>query len=195
MKYDIDSLKGSYRKRYGDEERIDFLFFCSGPSSWRGPITGACLSQLCTSPFTVDGETYLTAEHWMMFQKAILFGDAAVAQEIIRTKSPADVKSLGRKIKGFEEKFWDERKFEIVLQGNYHKFSQNESLFNFLVSTDTTILAEANPVDKIWGIGMSQEDPDITNPCLWQGENLLGFVLMEVRDLLKVNDENRVSKG
>mgnify|MGYP006105085405 FL=1 len=46
---------------------------------------------------------------------------------------------------------------------------------------------EASPVDTIWGIGMASDNVNIENPSKWEGENLLGYALMEVRDLLKIN--------
>lgn len=53
------------------------------------------------------------------------------------------------------------------------------------MATGSRILVEASPVDKIWGIGMKDSQPDVQNPALWKGQNLLGFALMEVRDLLQ----------
>ena len=47
------------------------------------------------------------------------------------------------------------------------------------------ILAAPSPVDTIWGIGLGADSPDVQNPALWQGPNLLGFALMEVRDQLR----------
>ena len=58
------------------------------------------------------------------------------------------------------------------------------SIKNILISTKDSILVEASPYDKIWGIGMSANNENIENPLLWQGLNLLGFALMEVRDEL-----------
>jgi len=43
------------------------------------------------------------------------------------------------------------------------------------------MLAEPSPYDSIWGIGLSRRDHRARNPELWQGENLLGFALMEMR--------------
>ncbi|WP_295221067.1 NADAR family protein [uncultured Chryseobacterium sp.] len=80
---------------------------------------------------------------------------------------------------------WDEHKYEIVKQGNLLKFSQNEKLKEFLLSTEDKVLVEASPYDTIWGIGMPETNPKAGNPSEWNGENLLGFALMEVRDELK----------
>jgi ribA/ribD-fused uncharacterized protein len=72
-----------------------------------------------------------------------------------------------------------------VVEGNLHKFSQDENLKEFLLNTNERILVEASPMDKIWGIGLAADHPNIENPILWKGENLLGFALMEVRDELR----------
>ena len=80
---------------------------------------------------------------------------------------------------------WDKMKYKIVLDGNLLKFSQNEELKQFLLSTGDKILVEASPYDKVWGIGMLAENFECINPGAWNGENLLGFALMEVRDILR----------
>jgi ribA/ribD-fused uncharacterized protein len=68
-----------------------------------------------------------------------------------------------------------------VIQGNLAKFSQNPLLERFLLETGTRVLVEAAPRDLIWGIGLGQNDPRAQDPATWQGLNLLGFALMEVR--------------
>jgi len=73
----------------------------------------------------------------------------------------------------------------MVKKGNLLKFSQNQKIRKFLLSTGKKILVEASPYDKIWGIGMLETDHRAENPLLWNGENLLGFALMEVRDELE----------
>lgn len=42
-------------------------------------------------------------------------------------------------------------------------------------------LVEASPYDRIWGIGLKATDEKAQNPASWQGQNLLGFALMDVR--------------
>ncbi|MFA6210538.1 MAG: NADAR domain-containing protein [Candidatus Obscuribacterales bacterium] len=38
--------------------------------------------------------------------------------------------------------------------------------------------------DRIWGIGMAQSNAKARDPKQWNGQNLLGFALMQVRDQL-----------
>ena len=42
----------------------------------------------------------------------------------------------------------------------------------------------ASPTDRIWGIGLTEDDPRAWNKKSWRGRNLLGEVLTRVRDRL-----------
>lgn len=117
-------------------------------------------------------------------QKALLFEDEEVYQQIIEASKPGNAKELGRHIRNFDQQVWDENKLEIVVKGNLHKFSQDPDLSDFLIKTNNRILVEASPLDTIWGIGLSQDDRNVYNPKCWNGLNLLGFAIMEVRDIL-----------
>lgn len=66
------------------------------------------MSQWFISPFTVEGETYQSAEMWMMIGKARLFKDEEKAKQMLATTDPAEHQRLGRLVKGFERKRWDE---------------------------------------------------------------------------------------
>ena len=121
----------------------------------------------------------------MMAEKAKLFGDTEKIKEIVSAENPGKAKALGREIKGFEQRVWNWNKFDIVIRGNLEKFSQNPKLGEFLLNTGTRILAEASPVDTIWGTGLAADDPAIEDPAAWPGQNLLGFALMEVRRILQ----------
>lgn len=175
MNYTIDTI----------EPKNGYLFFWGHQPSKDGKMTKTCFSQWWISSFEFEGIEYKTAEHWMMAEKARLFNDLDVLQEILAVKSPADAKKLGRKVANYNEEKWLENRFEIVRKGNFLKFSQNEELKAFLLSTNNEIIVEASPVDSIWGIGMASDHPDVHNPSKWKGLNLLGFALMEVRDELK----------
>ena len=166
------------------ETNVDYLFFWGHQPSRDGSIIKTCMSQWWPSEFTEKEIVYKTAEHYMMAQKALLFNDLEIFERIIQKDSPKDVKDLGRQIRNFDPEIWDNNKFQLVKQGNLLKFSQNEQLKQFLLQTKKKVLVEASPVDKIWGIGLTEEDPNARNPTAWKGENLLGFALMEVRDEL-----------
>ena len=121
----------------------------------------------------------------MMAEKARLFNDTVMVARILEAASPAEAKKLGREIHDFKDELWEERKIEIVVAGNLHKFSQHKTLAKFLLATADRILVEASPVDTRWGIGLAAEAADAENPACWQGPNLLGFALMNVRDQLR----------
>lgn len=181
-------MKYSTEKLIANESagnRNKFLFFWGHQPSKDGSITKTCFSQWWLGAFTVEGITYPTAEHWMMAKKAILFEDDKVLEKILQAKSPAEAKKLGRQVKNYQDEVWVTNRYEIVKEGNSHKFSQNEALKDFLLNTADRVLVEASPVDSVWGIGMAADHKDIENPEKWKGLNLLGFALMEVRDELR----------
>ncbi len=181
MKYSVEYAK----KLMDSENRLKYVFFWGHNPSADGSIGKECFSQWYECNFTVDGVLYHTAEQYMMAQKAILFGDGEVYNEIMNASHPNQYKALGRKIKNFNEKIWHENRTDIVIRGNFAKFSQNPEIRDFLVNTGSRVIVEASPYDRIWGIGMSAKNPDSTDPEKWRGLNLLGFCLMEVRDMVK----------
>lgn len=180
MNYTIDSLI----ERHNDGERLKYLFFWGHQPSRDGRPGPFCFSQWAEYEFAVEGVLYKTAEHWMMAQKARLFGDEDILQKILQSDSPGGAKDLGRRVKGFDQQTWKERRYGIVKQGNIHKFNAHEDIREYLLNTRERILVEASPLDRIWGIGLAKEAPSIENPENWKGLNLLGFALMEVRDEL-----------
>lgn len=178
MKYSIEKLISA-------KQNNKQLFFWGHQPNKDGSISKTCFSQWWLSSFKVDGIEYKTAEHWMMAKKAMLFNDILNFEKIIKANSPAEAKKLGREVINYVDSVWLENRFEIVREGNFHKFSQNKDLQTFLINTKERILVEASPVDPIWGIGMAVEHKDINNHEKWKGLNLLGFALMEVRDELR----------
>ncbi|WP_091202221.1 NADAR family protein [Micromonospora narathiwatensis] len=164
---------------------VKFLHFWGHRPQRDGSVGAGCLSQWWPAPFTVDGRTYATAEHWMMWHKASLFGDAEIAERLLTTGHPHRAKALGRQVRGFDEATWAARRYEIVVAGSVAKFGQHEDLGRFLLGTGERVLVEASPVDRIWGIGLAAADPHAADPARWRGENLLGFALMDARAALR----------
>jgi ribA/ribD-fused uncharacterized protein len=171
-------------------EKVEYLFFW-GHKGKNVNRTGAFSQWYDGDSFKHGAFVYPTAEHYMMHRKACLFEDFKTGDKILAADHPKDAKRFGREVKNFDPKVWDEHKFNIVREGNICKFMQNRALMDVLVSTGDKVLVEASPYDRIWGIGLSVRDnSDIISNCnKWRGENLLGFALMQVRDVCRKSYE------
>ncbi|WP_328602623.1 NADAR family protein [Nocardia terrae] len=167
-----------------DGARPEFLFFWGHTRTPGHEVGKWVLSQWWPIEFTVDGQTYGSAEHFMMAEKARLFGDEPMRTRILASGTPADAKRLGRAISGFDQDTWEAHRYDIVLRGSIAKFGQHDLLRDFLLATTEKVLVEAAPRDTIWGIGLGAENPAAADPSRWRGENLLGFALMDARDAL-----------
>jgi ribA/ribD-fused uncharacterized protein len=168
---------------------LSYRFFLDYQPTKGGPITNACLSQWWPCMFSVGTNTFTTAEHFMMYEKATLFHDHETAARILDADHPFKAKTLGRRVRNFDEARWDQARVNLVIRGNIAKFSQNPKLLTFLIVTGDAILAETSPSDLIWGIGCREEDPIAKQPENWPGLNLLGFALMQAREHLRMKTE------
>ena len=162
----------------------DFVFFWGHTSKGDG-VTKACLSQWFPCSFTIDGQCYNCAEQFMMAEKARIFNDEPIREQIMRERDQMTIKKLGRRVSGFDGAIWECERYDVVFRGNIAKFTQNPHLQEFLLSTGDKILVEASPKDTIWGIGLDEHHPDALDPRTWRGKNLLGFILMDVRQQLR----------
>ena len=165
--------------------KVRYLPFWGHQPRPDGRIGAGCLSQWWESPFTVDGVRYPTAEHWMMAEKARLFGDTQAEAAVLAAGHPSVAKNAGRRVRGFDEGVWTRERFRIVVEGNVHKFRSDAGLREFLVGTGERVLVEASPLDRVWGIGWAAQDPEAGDPERWRGLNLLGFALMEARERVR----------
>lgn len=140
--------------------------------------TNGFCSNWYLSDFEEDGITYNCVEQYMMYKKAKLFKDEAVAGQILKTTSQRDIKALGRKVKHFNEQVWDEHKQDIVNQGVYLKFKQNSKLQTEILSANVDTFVECSPYDSVWGIKTDMSNMTAcTTPSMWRGENRLGIAL------------------
>lgn len=137
------------------------------------------------SPMEINGTKFNCVEQYMMYQKAMLFGDTETAALIMEARPPREQKALGRKVQNYNEQAWAEARLDIVTTGCTEKFLQNEELLEHLLRTQDKILVEASPYDKVWGIGLGEDNPLALNESTWQGQNLLGIALMQARDNIK----------
>jgi len=142
------------------------------------------LSQWHRAPFIVGGVMFTHAEQYMMYAKALLFGDREAASKILAAETPQEQQAIGREVRGFDESVWVLFREGIVFVANYARFSQNPDQRELLFSTRGTTLAEASPHDRVWGIGLAADDPRALDRSQWLGLNLLGETLTRVREAL-----------
>src|SRR5262245_28364321 len=146
---------------------------------WHGPF-----SQWHPSVFEVAGARFAYAEQFMMYSKALLFGDRATADKIMQAEGPREQKKLGREASGFDAKTWELFREGVVYTGSYAKFTQNPDLQEALLATRGTTLVEASPYDRVWGIGLGESNPGAHDRSQWQGLNLLCETLTRVREAI-----------
>ena len=144
------------------------------------------LSNRFPSYFEYAGLTYSSAEQFMMAQKAIVFGDYEMYNEILLEHDPEVIFDLGREIVPYDDAVWANLRQRMMRRGLRAKFQQNPALREQLFSTGDWVLVECSPQDRIWGVGLAADDPDVQDPKNWKGQNLLGKTLMQVREDLRL---------
>lgn len=121
--------------------------------------TYAFLSQWYLAPFTAPSPapngtqmTFVTTEQYMMYHKGLLFRDIETAEKIMIAKTPKKQKALGREVKGFNEKLWNQHREKIVEEGNWHKFCHpvvESNLKKSLLETGERELVEVREFEMI----------------------------------------------
>ncbi len=142
-------------------------------------------SQFYPARFVIDNVAYNCTEQFMMHQKALLFNDKEIADEILKTEKAGKQKKLGRLVGNYDDKKWGEVSEQIVYTANFAKFTQNKDLLAKLLETKNTELVEVSPTDTIWGIGLPRNNPKILDKTKWRGKNKLGMILTELREELR----------
>lgn len=149
---------------------------------------GARLSNFYPAQFraTINNVEILfpTSEHYLMYRKALLFGDERAAARVLAAPTPAGAKAIGRGVKGFDEAVWERERVGIMTAGLIAKFS-DPPMREYLLSTGDALLVECSPTDRIWGIGLKVGDLDAFCKEKWLGLNLLGVALMDARSYLR----------
>jgi ribA/ribD-fused uncharacterized protein len=143
-------------------------------------------SNFYISDFDVDGITYVCNEQYYQSNKARIYLEESMTKQIMSTQDPFEMKRLGDRIK-VDDKWRDDIRIDTMKVGLRAKFEQNEKLKDMLQNTDKLTLVEASKDDTFWGIGLTVNDPNAINSLKWQGQNMLGACLNEIRsDLMRV---------
>jgi ribA/ribD-fused uncharacterized protein len=155
---------------------------------WGGPLSNWAPSKFEAE---VDGNKLMfnNTEQYFMYRKAVEFGDEETAALImIKGSDPKTAKMLGRRVRNYDDKKWDEIRYGVMKEANIAKYMQNEEFASHLLSEEFSgkTFVEGSTVDTIWGIGVhwKEAEDDESN---WKGRNLLGQILCEVRDYIKEN--------
>lgn len=133
-----------------------------------------------------DNLEFANSEQYFMYIKAKIFNDDEIAQQILeKGQDPKTAKDLGRLVKNYDDKVWDEIRYKVMVDACYHKFSQSEFLKSKLLSNkyEGKGYVEGSPVDTVFGIGVHWREAS-DDESTWQGRNLLGKALDEVRERL-----------
>jgi ribA/ribD-fused uncharacterized protein len=128
-------------------------------------------SNFAPFPITLDGERWPTTEHYFQAQK---FEDGAYRQKIRKANSPMLAARLGRDRKQKLRRDWESVKVGVMRKAVLAKFDQHQELRELLLTTGDARLVEHTENDDYWGDG-----GDGT------GKNMLGRILMEVRESLR----------
>ena len=179
-KYSNKNSRSNSSSRSDPRITDQYVFFHqSWPSQWH------------KSPMIINNIKYNCCEQYMMAMKATLFNDQQTLTKIMNVSDPKDHKQLGRQIKNFNQSLWDQNKKQIIYDGNYAKFTQNKKLKKLLLSMDNRTFVEASKSDKIYGIGIGVMDTKADSKRNWRGQNLLGYVITNVRDQILKEQQNQ----
>lgn len=142
------------------------------------------LSNHHPAPFTLKGKTFSCVEQCYFYSKAIIFDDQVMAEAIYNTDDPAKIMQLNALMKEHEYADWSvERRFSIMVAATLAKYLQNPHLKRQLLDTGDRLIVEASP-NRVWGIGVDISSQFLEHRRFWKGDNLLGRVIMTVREML-----------
>ena len=131
------------------------------------------LSNLYKEPVFFEGKWWDTAEHAYQFGK---FRDKEIAEWVMSAPKPHLVSVVGHGIFAFDiTPNWSKIKVERMKNILHSKFSLNQELKKKLIETEDSILIENSKTDNFWGIGPK-----------FKGKNMLGKLLMEIREKLQM---------
>jgi len=165
------------------EPKISIIYF------WRPYEKNGWMCNWSLHAVRENGITFKTVEHFYMYHKAVMMGDARSAEMVLLAKTPREAKGIGRSVANWDETKWVAVREEIMLRGLGLKIKQHPLLKLALVQTAGKFLAEASPFDAVWGIGCDAANPRARDPAQWPGRNLLGKLWMRLRETVLLAEE------
>lgn len=147
---------------------------------------GSEFSNFYPCKFTFDGVEWKSSEQCFMAQKAKFFNDEETYNLILKAETPEEAKKLGRLVKNYDDEKWSEVREEKMYNAVLQKFLQNNNLQLLITRKDlrNKTFVEGSPFDGIYGVKMDYRNPNIDDEENWNGTNLLGKILCNVRSYL-----------
>lgn len=134
-------------------------------------------------PLFVDGVYIATSE--ALYQACRFPHLPAIQEKIILERSPMTAKMKSKPYRHQSRSDWEDIRFKVMrwclrvkLAQNYEKFS------DLLLSTENRPIVEQSWKDDYWGAKVGTESDEYL-----VGQNVLGRLLMELRELLKIEQE------
>jgi ribA/ribD-fused uncharacterized protein len=143
------------------------------------------LSSFFPAPFVLDAKAFSGPEQFLQYEKALHASDAEAAGKILETTDPVIQMRIGRRVITTEEQWGDNTAEAIMEAALKAKFAQNPELKKRLLDTGNRLIIECNVKDKFWGNGLHLQDTNAAVRSKWSGRNMLGTILVRVRDGLK----------
>ena len=143
------------------------------------------LSNMYPSPFCIDNLHFSCVEQYYLYKQCEFFKKDKLAQAILESKDPKEMKRLSKTAASRLEKkhLWYPIAAPVMFKAAMAKFSQNPHLKDQLLATQNEFLVECNPRDSFWGIALPKVEAQSTPPDKWPGLNMLGKVLMSIRKI------------
>ncbi|ELP6119316.1 NADAR family protein [Vibrio vulnificus] len=149
------------------------------------------LSNHHAASFVVNGKLFSSVEQFYIYCKCLAYQDRVMADAILNTDNPVQIKKLAVHIQKCNYNNWEEIQFKMMAIGVFAKFAQNSHLKKLLIDTGNRYLAEASP-SNFWGIGIHINDPRVQQKGAWTGKNMLGLLIMDIRTILKNESRNPI---
>ncbi len=137
-----------------------------------------CFSNFSQHGFELDGLYWTTSEHYFQAQK---FVGTPHLEQIRIVKTPRDAAKMGRDRKRPLRSDWEQVKDDIMRKAVLRKFETHADVREILLSTNDEPIVENAPGDYYWGCGKDGS-----------GKNMLGQILVEVRDILRSSQDKTV---
>jgi len=184
--HDVVEFKGSDERQKSTELRCFSNFYDEMSFDFQIP------AELCAPAMQLSNADRIVrcefSEKAIMLCKAVAMADRLGFEAIRRSSTPSEAKALGRQIENWRQDLWDHLVCSVAYEVVYQKFQKLPALQPVLFNTRDCLIVEATRADSIWGIGMDKGNPEIRRPSQWQGSNILGWALTEVRAALLRGD-------